>query len=422
MGFTIDGGYDNFRVTVNYGAVVPPKLYSVNRDNSLLREINPATGATLASRGITLAGRNVTGATGMAVDPISGKMYALLRLNPFVQESPSVRQLVTVDPNTGMATDIGPANNGTSLAFSDLAFAANGTLYGVTGNSGASPETMFTLNKATGAATFFKTLGNGNDGETIAYNPADGLMYHTSGENEPRSNPAPNIVFETINLAEPTRPVTSLTLSGATIDEATALVYSPGEFFLWADLNFELPAGRLLRVTKTGSATLLGLLDHSATGLAFFPPISQPVSNAPIVSEGGVVNNGSYAASPAPVAPGSIAAVFGSNLNNGSTVLWAGRQAGNQPGRRQRNHQWHSRAAILFHAGATRYSDSLRDGGADFGGDSGDGWRADQRAAHHLPRRPRAGHLHYQQSGNRGGSHPAWRWRHACNGAEPGQA
>lgn len=45
------------------------------------------------------------------------------------------------------------------------------------------------------------------------------------------------------------------------------------------------------------------------------------VQLAPAVSPGGVVNNASYAPSPAPVAPGSIAAVFGSNMNSGSTVL-----------------------------------------------------------------------------------------------------
>jgi len=37
-GFTIDGGYDNYRVTVNYGPVVPPKLYSVDRESALLRD------------------------------------------------------------------------------------------------------------------------------------------------------------------------------------------------------------------------------------------------------------------------------------------------------------------------------------------------------------------------------------------------
>lgn len=43
--------------------------------------------------------------------------------------------------------------------------------------------------------------------------------------------------------------------------------------------------------------------------------------NPPDVSPGGVVNNGSFAPSPAPPAPGSIAAVFGTNLNDGSVVL-----------------------------------------------------------------------------------------------------
>jgi uncharacterized protein (TIGR03437 family) len=43
--------------------------------------------------------------------------------------------------------------------------------------------------------------------------------------------------------------------------------------------------------------------------------------NPPNVSPGGVVNNGSFAPSPAPLAPGSIAAVFGTNLNDGSVVL-----------------------------------------------------------------------------------------------------
>src|SRR5262249_55720735 len=38
---------------------------------------------------------------------------------------------------------------------------------------------------------------------------------------------------------------------------------------------------------------------------------------------GALVNNASYAPAPAPVAPGSIAAIFGSNLNNGSTVLFS---------------------------------------------------------------------------------------------------
>ena len=40
----------------------------------------------------------------------------------------------------------------------------------------------------------------------------------------------------------------------------------------------------------------------------------------PAVNEGGVVNNASFAPSPAAVAPGSIVAIFGTDLNDGSTV------------------------------------------------------------------------------------------------------
>jgi uncharacterized protein (TIGR03437 family) len=45
------------------------------------------------------------------------------------------------------------------------------------------------------------------------------------------------------------------------------------------------------------------------------------IPHPPDVSQGGVVNNGSFAPSPAPLAPGSIAAVFGTNLNDGTNVL-----------------------------------------------------------------------------------------------------
>jgi len=45
------------------------------------------------------------------------------------------------------------------------------------------------------------------------------------------------------------------------------------------------------------------------------------IQNPPNVGEAGVVNNGSFAPSPAPLAPGSIAAVFGTNLNDGTFVL-----------------------------------------------------------------------------------------------------
>lgn len=53
-------------------------------------------------------------------------------------------------------------------------------------------------------------------------------------------------------------------------------------------------------------------------GITWFPT---SVSLGPAIFDGGVVNNASFSPSPAPVAPGAIAAIFGVDLNDGSTML-----------------------------------------------------------------------------------------------------
>ena len=54
---------------------------------------------------------------------------------------------------------------------------------------------------------------------------------------------------------------------------------------------------------------------------SFVYKYSPPAPGGPVISEGGVVNNASFAPNPAPVAAGSIAAIFGTGLNDGSQVL-----------------------------------------------------------------------------------------------------
>jgi len=44
-------------------------------------------------------------------------------------------------------------------------------------------------------------------------------------------------------------------------------------------------------------------------------------SPPPAINQGGIVNNASYTQTTGPIAPGSITAIFGTNLNDGSTVL-----------------------------------------------------------------------------------------------------
>jgi len=58
--------------------------------------------------------------------------------------------------------------------------------------------------------------------------------------------------------------------------------------------------------------------DQIYNALLVVPP--PPTGPAPSIPDGGIVNNGSFALHPAPLAPGSIAAIFGSNLNDGTPI------------------------------------------------------------------------------------------------------
>jgi hypothetical protein len=62
--------------------------------------------------------------------------------------------LVTIDPVTGQATDVNPAVGDGGLLIQGIAFAPDGTLFGVSGAAAAvMPDTLFAINPATGVAT-----------------------------------------------------------------------------------------------------------------------------------------------------------------------------------------------------------------------------------------------------------------------------
>ena len=54
---------------------------------------------------------------------------------------------------------------------------------------------------------------------------------------------------------------------------------------------------------------------------SFLHKFSFPAAGGPVISTGGIVSNASFAPSPQPVAPGSIVAIFGTGLDDGSQVL-----------------------------------------------------------------------------------------------------
>lgn len=80
-------------------------------------------------------------------------------------------------------------------------------------------------------------------------------------------------------------------------------------------VNYTLAANPL-SFSRTATLTIAG--ESFGISQAGAPP--GPVVPTPAINQGGVVSTASFAPSPAPVAPGSIATIFGSNLNSGVTV------------------------------------------------------------------------------------------------------
>jgi exosortase sorting signal-containing protein len=211
----------------------------------------------------------------MAKDPTTGVCWMILNITE--PETTNPRVLVTVDEDTGVATLIGDTGN----AFSTIAFDASGTLYGVTGDgANSNPETLFRLSKTNGLPTFVQTLGNGDDGEAIAFNPQDGLLYHASGTGSLNTNQ----IFETINLQNGI--VTPIFLSGdPDSSETTALVYRGNNRF------FRVEGEELGQVTANGIESIITDLDHQSKGLAIdcgIPGFPAQVT-IPTLSEWGLI-------------------------------------------------------------------------------------------------------------------------------------
>jgi hypothetical protein len=239
--------------------------------DSLLRKVDYTDGSTEAgsSVSITLDEAVVVGATGLARNPLDGVLYALLKV-----EGTSFRLLVTLDEITGIATGVGDDLGNTGKRFAGIAFASDGTLYAVTGDGGATPEELFILDTGDASSISVIALGAGSDGETLAFNPDDGLLYHASGIGTP--NHPDGEIFETID--PDTDVVTNVTLSGFDYEELTALTFLDGGFFAGdlGDAAVDMPG--FFRITPGGVVTFLGNMDHVSKGLVLADPTPTPTA------------------------------------------------------------------------------------------------------------------------------------------------
>ena len=240
-------------------AQAAPELLSVSPRSAVLRTIDAADGSTLDGVVITLPGEIVLGATGLARDPQTGTIYALLKL---LGGMPA-RELATLDPDTGVATSVGD----TGEAFAAITVASDGTLYGITGDGAAVPQALYTLSKVDATPTFLTSFGAAEesvtDGEALAY--LDGLLYRASGIGPPNSAE----IFQTIQPG--TLTLVNVPLSGFDYEELTALVQLGGGFYAGdlGDADVDMP--RLFRITPAGVVSFLGDMDHVSKGLVYRP-------------------------------------------------------------------------------------------------------------------------------------------------------
>jgi hypothetical protein len=199
--------------------------------------INPANGDLSNVQPLTLNGVGLTRALTMDAHPTTGVLYAVV-----TTAGATTRRLVTVNPSTGVCTDIGAL----TLNISSITFISDSTLLAVSGDGGTPAETLYILSTTDASATLLFALGNGADGETIAYHPPTGLLYHSSGNSTP--------LFESVHPL--TRVVTPIGTSMPT-GECFAMGWSRelGQMFQ-SDIDSELFTVDL----ATGARTLVGAM------------------------------------------------------------------------------------------------------------------------------------------------------------------
>lgn len=169
-----------------------------------------------------------------------------------------------IDPNTGAGTFIGPTNlSGVNARVRDLAAQpGTGTLFGVAFIP--VPNSLVTINKATGALTLIGLLGGADPVRAIAFAP-DGTLYGVGSANLYTINPLNGSVLTTVAL------------SG--VDRAPdGLAVRPSDGLLFLTLGSAGSDALYRIVPATGVGTLVGPLGLSIGDLAFqqasvpFPP------------------------------------------------------------------------------------------------------------------------------------------------------
>ncbi len=199
---------------------VTPKLYGASPFQDSLWGIDTTNFSIIQRTGPTLAGFTITGMTGMAYDPVTFQTYIIMKVSGV-----SGRVLGTIDLSTGVCTQIGNLGDN----FSSITFDEGGQLWGATGDGASVTETLYRIDKTTGAKTLVFAMGNGADGEVILYNRNDQHMYHWSGNG--------TVVFEKWPITAVAYTPTNIPISGAAGGETFGTMYVGPNYFLVSNIS-----------------------------------------------------------------------------------------------------------------------------------------------------------------------------------------
>ncbi len=194
------------------------------------------TWSVISSKPLALTGYTIVRAPSVTWNSDNLKFYIILRTTA----DTTSRRLATVNPATGVCTDIGDMGyNFSSLTYS----ATTHTLYAMGGTGSGAPNILATVDINTGVPTYLAgpfPLGTGG-GAIIAYNYIDGFMYHWSGY--------PVSSMEKIDLNS--FAVTPITMTGVSTSEVYGAVYNGVGEFIITDFDY-----KAFTVTEAGAVTL----------------------------------------------------------------------------------------------------------------------------------------------------------------------
>jgi hypothetical protein len=242
-----------------------PQVYTVSPFNNIIYTIPTTTYQATTEVAATLTGFTVSGINSISYDPSTSQYYVIAK----VGSGATPRRLGTLNPVTGVITDIGSLGD----RFSGLTFSPAGNLWGVTGNGATCSECLYTIDKTTAAPTFIRTLGLGADGEVILFNPADGFLYHWSGNGTVEFEKLDTTLYNGTPIGTYSSGLGSGEVFGASIDPLT------GDFII-NDISSNVE-----RWTATGPVSSLGVTknivgtDTDVRGFVIAPSLNAVVYN-----------------------------------------------------------------------------------------------------------------------------------------------